>query len=72
MHSQDDIHYALETTKVLREPDRRIDTFGETRFEFQLISELMDRSGDTSPIPGMTTRLLNLGSYFLLFAWLSM
>ncbi len=44
MHSQDDIHYALETTKVLREPDRRIDTFGETRFEFQLISELMDRS----------------------------
>ena len=46
MHSQDDIHYALETTKVLREPDRRIDTFGETRFEFQLISELMDRTGE--------------------------
>ena len=43
MHSQDDIHYALETTRVLREPDRRIQTFGETRFEFQLISELMDR-----------------------------
>ncbi|MCX6866269.1 MAG: hypothetical protein NTV46_08655 [Verrucomicrobia bacterium] len=39
MHSQDDIHYALETTRVLHEPDRRIDTFGETRFEFQLISE---------------------------------
>jgi len=46
MPSQDDIHYALETTRVLREPDRRIDTFGETRFEFQLISELMDRSGE--------------------------
>jgi hypothetical protein len=46
MHSQDDIHYALETTRVLREPDRRIETFGETRFEFQLISELMDRSGE--------------------------
>lgn len=46
MHSPDDIHYALETTKVLREPDRRIDTFGETRFEFQLISELMDRTGE--------------------------
>jgi len=46
MHSQDDIHYALETTRVLREPDRRIDTFGETRFEFQLISELMDRVGE--------------------------
>ncbi|MBC8126429.1 MAG: hypothetical protein H8M99_04685 [Gloeobacteraceae cyanobacterium ES-bin-144] len=45
MHSQDDIHYALETTRVLREPDRRIDTFGETRFEFQLISELMDQTG---------------------------
>jgi hypothetical protein len=46
MHSQDDIQYALETTRVLREPDRRIDTFGETRFEFQLISELMDRVGE--------------------------
>jgi len=46
VHSQDDIHYALETTKVLREPDHRIMTFGETRFEFQLISELMDRAGE--------------------------
>ena len=46
MHSRDDIQYALETTKVLREPDHRIMTFGETRFEFQLISELMDRAGE--------------------------
>ncbi len=46
MHSQDNIYYALETTRVLREPDHRIQTFGETRFEFQLISELMDRSGE--------------------------
>ena len=46
MHSQDDIHYALETTRVLHEPDRRIETFGETRFEFQLISELMDCTGE--------------------------
>lgn len=46
MHTPDDIHYALETTRVLREPDRRIQTFGETRFEFQLISELMDRAGE--------------------------
>ena len=46
MPSQDDIQYALETTRVLREPDRRIDTFGDTRFEFQLISELMDRVGE--------------------------
>ena len=45
MHSQDNIHYALETTRVLREPDHRIQTFGETRFEFQLISELMDQVG---------------------------
>ncbi|MDX1679648.1 MAG: hypothetical protein R3242_02855 [Akkermansiaceae bacterium] len=41
-HSPDDIQYALETTEVLHEPDRRIDTFGDTRFEFQLISELLD------------------------------
>lgn len=45
MHSQDDIQYALATTRVLHEPDRRIDTFGETRFEFQLLSELMDDAG---------------------------
>lgn len=45
MPSPDDIQYALETTRVLREPDRRIDTFGNTRFEFQIISELMDRVG---------------------------
>ncbi|MCB1085878.1 MAG: hypothetical protein KDM63_02435 [Verrucomicrobiae bacterium] len=44
--SHDDIVYALETTRVLREPDRRIDTFGATRFEFHLISELMDRAGE--------------------------
>lgn len=42
MHSEDDIQYALETTEVLYEPDRRIDTFGATRFQFHLISELMD------------------------------
>ncbi|MBK1833997.1 hypothetical protein [Roseibacillus ishigakijimensis] len=44
-HSPDSVQYALETTKVLYEPDRRIDTFGSTRFEFQLISELMDSVG---------------------------
>lgn len=44
MHSPDNIQYALETTRVLHEPDRRIDTFGETRFEFQLLSELMDEA----------------------------
>ncbi|MGB6219784.1 hypothetical protein [Haloferula sp.] len=45
MHSPDDIQYAMESTRVLLEPDRRIDTFGETRFEFLLLSELMDSAG---------------------------
>ena len=67
MHSPDDIHYALETTKVLREPDRRIDTFGETRFEFQLISELMDRTGEvrirTGSVEAMRPRILRPSAY---------
>lgn len=42
MSAPDDVQYALETTQVLYEPDRRIDTFGATRFEFLLLSELMD------------------------------
>lgn len=46
MHTPDDIQYALETTRVLHEPDRRIDTFSSTRFEFRLLSELMDRAGE--------------------------
>ncbi len=45
MHSQDDIQYALEMTNVLYEPDRRINTFSDTRFEFLLVSELMDSVG---------------------------
>lgn len=45
MHSPDDVQYAMETTRVLVEPDRRIDTFGDTRFDFLLISELMDNVG---------------------------
>jgi len=44
-HREDDIQYALETTRVLYEPDRRIDTFSSTRFEFRLLSELMDTAG---------------------------
>jgi hypothetical protein len=40
--SHDDISYAMEATRVLHEPDRRIDTFGSTNFEFCLVSELMD------------------------------
>jgi hypothetical protein len=67
MHSRDDINYALETTKVLREPDRRIDTFGETSFEFQLISELMDRTSEvrirTGEVQAMRPRILRPSAY---------
>lgn len=66
-HSPDDIHYALETTRVLREPDRRIDTFGETRFQFQLLSELMDRSGEvrirTGEVEAQRPRILRPEAY---------
>ena len=37
----------MENTRVLHEPDRRIDTFGTTQFEFQLVSELMDTANVT-------------------------
>ena len=45
MHDSDDFQYAMETTQVVREPDRRIDTFGSTKFEFEILSELMDKVG---------------------------
>lgn len=45
MPSDFDISYALQQTEVLYEPDRRIDTFGNTKFEFSLVSELMDSVG---------------------------
>lgn len=44
-YPDDDIRYAAEATKVLYVPDRRIDTFGDTRFNFLLMSELMDSVG---------------------------
>lgn len=47
MHSEFDFQYAIENTKVLHEPDRRIDTFGTTQFEFQLVTELMDSTNVT-------------------------
>ncbi|MEM8953977.1 MAG: hypothetical protein AAGD22_07500 [Verrucomicrobiota bacterium] len=46
MYSNDDIQYALEATTVIHEPDRRIDTFGSTCFDFHLLSELMDKVGE--------------------------
>lgn len=44
-YSQHDVAYALEMTRVLHVPDRRIDTFGTTEFQFVLVSELMDQVG---------------------------
>jgi hypothetical protein len=67
MHSPENIQYAMETTRVLREPDHRIETFGDTRFEFQLISELMDRVGQvrirTGEVEAMRPRILRPEPY---------
>ena len=35
----------METAELIHEPDRRIETFGSTRFEFLLLSEMMDSIG---------------------------
>jgi hypothetical protein len=67
MHSPDDIQYALGATRVLREPDHRIRTFGDTRFGFCLISELMDRVGEvrirTGELEAQRPRLLRPDGY---------
>lgn len=67
MPSQDDIQYAMETTSVLHEPDHRIQTFGETRFEFQLLSEPMDQVGKvrvrTGEVEAMKPRILRPEPY---------
>jgi hypothetical protein len=42
MLSQDDFHYAIENTHVVRAPENRIQTFGSTQFRFFLVTELMD------------------------------
>jgi len=38
----DSFQYALENTRVILAPQRRIETFGSTSFRFYLITELMD------------------------------
>ncbi len=67
MPSQDDIQYAMETTRVLHEPDHRIQTFGETRFQFQLLSEPMDQVGTvrirTGEVEAMKPRILRPEPY---------
>src|SRR5437762_3921696 len=40
---QDDIEYAIENTRVILAPEQQIATFGNTSFDFHLVSELMDR-----------------------------
>lgn len=37
--------YAMQNTRVLYLPDRRIDSFGDTSFNFYLLSEPMDKVG---------------------------
>lgn len=39
------IEYAMRHTRVLYVPDRRIDSFGDTRFNFRLVTEPMDEVG---------------------------
>lgn len=46
MWSADDFQYAMENTEVLKAPDHRIATFGQTSFRFFLITELMDSSSE--------------------------
>jgi len=41
--TRDDFDYAIENTHVIVTPERQIATFGNTSFDFYLISELMDR-----------------------------
>src|SRR5215470_8542037 len=41
--TRDDFDYAIENTHVIVAPERQIATFGNTSFNFYLISELMDR-----------------------------
>src|SRR6516164_1306142 len=42
MYSEDDLQYAIENTRVILSPERRIETFGTTSFHFYLVTELMD------------------------------
>ncbi len=42
MVNEDSFQYAVENTRVLLAPQRRIETFGNTSFRFYLITELMD------------------------------
>ena len=43
MFNEDTIQYAIDSTQVVVAPRGKIATFGDTRFRFYLVSELMDR-----------------------------
>jgi len=43
MVTEDTFQYAMDNTRVLLAPQRRIETFGSTSFRFYLVTELMDR-----------------------------
>ena len=43
MVNEDTFQYAMENTRVLMAPQRRIQTFGSTSSRFYLLTELMDR-----------------------------
>jgi hypothetical protein len=45
MFNRDDFEYALESTRVVREPSQLIETFGVTTFRFFLVTEFMDDAG---------------------------
>jgi hypothetical protein len=42
MPNEDTVQYAIENTRVIHAPERRIATFGQTSFRFFLVTELMD------------------------------
>src|SRR4051794_13393657 len=42
----DDFEYAMENTRVIVAPEQRIATFGTTRFDFYMLSELMDHANE--------------------------
>ena len=44
--NSDYVGYAIRHTRVLYAPYRRIESFGETRFNFRLLTEPMDRVGE--------------------------
>jgi hypothetical protein len=46
MLNEDSFQYAIENTRVMFAPESRIETFGNTRFRFYIITELMDRANE--------------------------